>query len=59
VKPGGLMVIFTPNKIRERIGDCYWTARHLLFKDRIPFNDLHYGLITRGKFGKNTQAGKP
>jgi len=43
-------IIFTPNAIREKIGDAYWSIRHLLFKHRIPQTDLHYGLIHRGGF---------
>ncbi|MHB9154207.1 MAG: class I SAM-dependent methyltransferase, partial [Endomicrobiales bacterium] len=50
LKPGGIMVLFTPNKIREDIGALYWAARHRLRGDAIPFNDLHYGLISRFEF---------
>jgi ubiquinone/menaquinone biosynthesis C-methylase UbiE len=52
LKPGGQAVIFTPNLIREKIGDYYWGIRHHLFGDTIPVNDLHYGLITRKGFEK-------
>jgi ubiquinone/menaquinone biosynthesis C-methylase UbiE len=50
LKPGGRIIIFTPNKIRESLGDIYWSIRHRLFGDKIPVNDLHYGLISRIKF---------
>lgn len=52
LKPEGALVVFTPNGIRERIGDFYWRVRNLLFGDRIPFTELHYGLINRGAFEK-------
>jgi cyclopropane fatty-acyl-phospholipid synthase-like methyltransferase len=51
-KPDGRIVIFTPNLLRERIGDAYWTVRHYLFGDKIPTTDLHYGLISRSGFEK-------
>jgi ubiquinone/menaquinone biosynthesis C-methylase UbiE len=50
LKPGGRIVIFTPNGIREAIGTFYWTVRSRLFGDKVPFNELHYGLITRTGF---------
>jgi ubiquinone/menaquinone biosynthesis C-methylase UbiE len=52
LKPGGTAVVFTPNNIRESIGTLYWTIRHYLFKDAIPSNRLHYGLISRSAFEK-------
>lgn len=50
LKDDGLMVIFTPNKIREDIGEIYWKIRHFLFKDKVPKNELHYGFISRMDF---------
>jgi ubiquinone/menaquinone biosynthesis C-methylase UbiE len=50
LKPGGRCVVFTPNKRREDLADKVWTLRHVLFKDKIPFNELHYGLITRESY---------
>lgn len=50
IKPGGRIVIFTPNLLREKIGEYYWRMRQYLFKDAIPVNDLHYGLATRREF---------
>ncbi|OGS24449.1 MAG: hypothetical protein A2314_06110 [Elusimicrobia bacterium RIFOXYB2_FULL_50_12] len=47
LSPGGRIVIFTPNAVREKIGDAYWRLRHVLFGNKIPVNDLHYGLIGR------------
>ena len=47
LSPGGRIVIFTPNAVREKIGDAYWQLRHVLFGNKIPVNDLHYGLISR------------
>ena len=52
LKPGGLIVIFTPNGIREKIGDIYWHIRHLLFNDKIPTTDLHFGLTHKYEFEK-------
>ena len=50
LKNNGFAVIFTPNKIREDIGEFYWRLRHFLFKDKIPKNELHYGLTSRINF---------
>ena len=50
IKQQGIIVIFTPNKIRKRIGEIYWKIRHMVFKDKIPFTDLHFGLTTRSAF---------
>ncbi|MBU1044141.1 MAG: methyltransferase domain-containing protein [Candidatus Omnitrophica bacterium] len=50
LKPGGEGVVFTPNAIRENIGEIYWKLRHLVSKEKIPKTDLHYGLISRRKF---------
>lgn len=52
LKEGGLAVVFTPNKIREDIGEVYWEVRHFLFGNRVPKNELHYGLIGRAGFEK-------
>ncbi len=52
LKYDGCAVIFTPNKIREAIGDIYWRLRHFLFGDKIPKDELHYGLISRRGFEK-------
>ncbi len=52
LKPQGYIIIFTPNAIREKIGDLYWKARNILFKDKIPVSNLHYGLINKPDFAK-------
>jgi ubiquinone/menaquinone biosynthesis C-methylase UbiE len=52
LKPQGKGVIFTPNLIRENIGEIYQKLRHAVFKTSIPVTDLHYGLISRNKFEK-------
>jgi ubiquinone/menaquinone biosynthesis C-methylase UbiE len=52
IKPGGFIVVFTPNLIREKIGDFYWWIRNKLFGDKIPTTPLHYGLISVFKFKK-------
>ncbi|MBU1086347.1 MAG: class I SAM-dependent methyltransferase [Candidatus Omnitrophica bacterium] len=50
LKPGGEGVIFTPNAIRESIGEIYSKLKYLIFKEKIRKTDLHYGLISRRKF---------
>src|SRR3989338_6054639 len=50
LKPAGEIIVFTPNGIRERIGEMYWKLRNVLFKDTIPHTDLHFGLTTKRKF---------
>jgi len=50
LKPCGICVIFTPSAVREKIGEAYWTMRHFLFGDKVPFNRLHFGLINRFHF---------
>lgn len=50
VRPGGSAVIFTPNRIGERIGDYYWRIRHILFGDKVLVTELHYGLTARSEF---------
>ena len=50
LKADGLAVIFTPNCIRERIGEYYWQMRHVLLKDEIPKSDYHFGLTDRKAF---------
>lgn len=50
LKPEGISIIFTPNIIREKLGEAYWKVRHLLFADKVPSNELHFGLITRFQF---------
>lgn len=52
LKTSGVAVIFTPNKIREDLGLMLSTVRHYLYGRKIPFNDLHYGLITKWEFNK-------
>jgi len=47
LKPQGTAAIFTPNAIREKIGEIYWQIRHLLFRHKIPTNELHFGLIDK------------
>lgn len=50
LKPKGLEIIFTPNGIREKIGEVYWKCRHLVFRDKIPTTDLHFGLTNKLQF---------
>lgn len=50
LKPEGICVIFTPNKIREKLGEVYGRLRHLLFGDKVPSNKLHFGLTMRFQF---------
>lgn len=50
LKPGGKAVIFTPNRIREDIGELYWKIRVKLFGGKVPKNDLHFGLTERKEF---------
>jgi len=50
LKPGGTVVIYTPNGIREKIGEFYWRVRHFLFKDAVPGTDLHFGLTNKFEF---------
>jgi len=52
LKSEGIAVIFTPNKIREKIGGMYWKIRHALFGDKVPTTKLHFGLITKNGFEK-------
>jgi ubiquinone/menaquinone biosynthesis C-methylase UbiE len=51
LKNEGICVIFTPNRIREKLGEVYWKVRHLLFRNKVPSNELHFGLTTRFQFG--------
>ncbi|MCM8763263.1 MAG: class I SAM-dependent methyltransferase [Candidatus Omnitrophica bacterium] len=46
----GIAVIFTPNGIRERIGEIYWKIRSRITQEDIPTTDLHYGLVKRSEF---------
>lgn len=50
LKPEGMVVVFTPNGIREDMGAFYWRMRNILFKDNIPTTELHYGLTRRSEF---------
>jgi 2-polyprenyl-3-methyl-5-hydroxy-6-metoxy-1,4-benzoquinol methylase len=50
LKSGGMAVVFTPNGIREKIGEWYHGIRHALFGERMPSTDLHFGLIDRFSF---------
>jgi SAM-dependent methyltransferase len=50
LKPEGKAVIFTPNGIREKIGEFYWRARRFLLGDNVPGTDLHFGLTNRFQF---------
>jgi ubiquinone/menaquinone biosynthesis C-methylase UbiE len=52
LKQNGSAVIFTPNKTREDIALIINTIKHHIFGTKIPFNDLHYGLITKKRFDK-------
>jgi len=47
IKKNGLLVIFTPNNLREKIGDAYWRLKKILFKQTVPSTELHFGLINR------------
>ncbi len=49
---GGKIIIFTPNGIREKIGEIYWRAKHRLFGSKIPKTDLHFGLTDKASFEK-------
>ena len=44
---GGKIIIFTPNRVREVLGNFYHRMRYFLFKTKIPANPRHYGLITK------------
>jgi ubiquinone/menaquinone biosynthesis C-methylase UbiE len=50
LKPGGACLIFTPNLIREKLGEIYWRIRQVLLGDKLPSNKLHLGLISRFQF---------
>ena len=50
LKPEGRCVIFTPNLIREKLGEIYWGIRQVLLGDKVPLNKLHLGLINRFHF---------
>lgn len=50
LKPGGKIIVFTPNGIREKIGELYWKLRNALFNDKLPHTDLHFGLTVKGEF---------
>lgn len=50
LKGQGEMIVFTPNGIREKIGEWYWRLRNALFKDNIPHTELHFGLTTKNEF---------
>ncbi|MDD5347408.1 MAG: methyltransferase domain-containing protein [Candidatus Omnitrophica bacterium] len=50
LKEQGTAIVFTPNRIRERIGTAYWTMRHVLLGDSVPRYDLHFGLTDRSEF---------
>ncbi len=52
LKRGNIAVFFTPNKTREKIGEYYCKLRHILFGNKIPVTDLHFGLISRSRFEK-------
>ncbi|MDP2753469.1 MAG: class I SAM-dependent methyltransferase, partial [Nitrospirota bacterium] len=58
LKPNGICVIFTPNGIREKIGDIYWHIRHLLFRDKVPTTELHFGLTHKYEFEKILKKNK-
>jgi len=51
LKPGGIMIIFTPNGIREKMG-IIKSAFFRLFGLNAPQTRLHYGLTDRFKFEK-------
>lgn len=50
LKPGGKIIVFTPNRSREKIGELYWKLRNVLFNDKVPHTDLHFGLTTKREF---------
>ena len=50
LKPDGRAVIFTPNRLREKIGDFYRQLRKIMLGDKIPFNELHFGLTDKYEF---------
>ena len=52
LKPQGEAVIFTPNGTREKIGELYWKIRNIMFGDKLPKTELHFGLTNRKEFEK-------
>jgi ubiquinone/menaquinone biosynthesis C-methylase UbiE len=50
LKPDGVAILFTPNSIREKIGEIYWRMRRFLFGHTIPFDPLHFGLTNKYQF---------
>jgi len=50
IRPGGTVVIYTPNAIRETISDVYWRSRHVILGNKIPLDRTHIGLISRYRF---------
>ena len=58
LKPQGEAVIFTPNGIREKIGDMYWRVRRITFGDKVPKTELHFGLTNRREFEKICRRNK-
>lgn len=50
LRAGGIAVVFTPNRTREKISDIYWKIRAFLLGDKVPVNDLHFGLTDSREF---------
>jgi len=55
VKPGGIIVIFTPNAVREAIGSLKASLLRL-WGASVPDTRLHYGLTNRFAFEKMIRA---
>jgi len=51
LKPGGIVIIFTPNELRERMGAIKNKLVSLFFSGA-PRTRLHYGMTNRFKFEK-------
>jgi ubiquinone/menaquinone biosynthesis C-methylase UbiE len=50
LKKEGTAIIFTPNGIREKIGEICWRFRRFIFRDNMPSTDLHFGLTNKFQF---------
>ena len=48
----GLVIVYTPNCIREVIGFLFNCVKSLITRKKVPVNPRHFGLTTRAKFEK-------